>query len=421
MIRRVARFVLPLVVASVAGCSGRASTPGVVTAGFPPPTSPRYPPSHPQLTGTSGMIGAGYPGWPAGAPGPTIPPETFPEPIQAGAYVREVAQGIPSDIVSSSGTAVFSPDGEWYAYGNRTEPGGEATLHVGRVSGQAEATQYVTSGAFFWSHDGNRLIFTQQVSATPHRYALRTWDASARRFGTILDQVPTSNPWAAWVDGGVLYSESQLYGDAPGAEALMVKPHDGIPARIGSLSDRGGSPPGSRGVYPSRDGKRVAFLAPVAGFTAAASLVVADLQQPAPRAIRRVPREFGPLEWAPSGDALGYIGGAFGRYELHRLLVADGTLAVTPFYLGEPIVEQGPNWRSVSGPFASNLSPDLKWCLVNRGGPLYARELESGRHVQLTSGRVHPISWTSDSRFVFVYSRVGSPERTRYYKVQVDR
>lgn len=315
------------------------------------------------------------------------------------------------------GNPAFSPDGQFCAYGYRAGAGGEPILHVGPVSGPVESTGHATSGEIYWSPDSRRLAFFQRIPGIPPAYAMRSWDVLARRFGTLREIVMTSSPWAAWVDRGFLSIEGTGLEGAPHITDLVFVPHDGLPAaRLGAVKESGG---GGR-AFPAPDGSRVAFLAPLPGFMAAASLVVHDLRDQTARAIRRVPSDVGPLVWTVAGDALGFLQGEWGQFALHKISLADGSEEVTPFNLGEPVIEQGPA-RMVIGPTASHLSPDLRWCLVSRGGPLYAREMATGKHVRLTSGPVLPLTWTADGRHVFVATMDSHGATRRIFKVQVER
>ncbi len=411
---------IALLLAASVGCSGRAGGgvpdggPGPAPA-YPPGYAPGYPPGGGPMVGSSPLLPVG------GAQ--TVPSPAQVKPLATDTYVKEVAVGSPAAASSYTGRVAFSPDGQWYAYGYQAQGTSQAILHVGEVFGAAKSTNYVASGQIWWAPDSRRLAFAQQTTAQqPPSFVLRSWDVEAGRIGTLQDQVSADFPWAAWVDKGVVFIQTTVDPAGPTVTDLVYKPLDADSARLASVIDSHPGTLGTQAIYPSPDGKRLAFLAEAPGFTAAASLVVHDLDSGMARAVRRVPKDLGPLVWDPASNALAFLSGGFGQYEIHRVSIGDGSEEVTPFYLGEPVIESGPNWRSVSGPFASHLSPDLKWCLVTRGGPLYARELATGKHVQITSAHAVPAAWTSDSRFVFVYVAMGGAlERTLYYKVQVER
>ncbi|MNY36681.1 hypothetical protein D3C86_1711840 [compost metagenome] len=68
----------------------------------------------------------------------------------------------------------------------------------------------------------------------------------------------------------------------------------------------------------------------------------------------------------------------------------------------------------------SDLSPDHRFCIVNHGqDPLYARELATGKHIQLTDSQAWVRGWTADSKAILATTSKGSV--ARYYRIQVER
>jgi len=371
------------------------------------------------LAGCSGRAPAGAPdtSGPAATNAHGAVQETGPPVIDR--YVLEAIPGLP-DLAPEPAMGVrFSPDGKRYAYAHRRSPGAPPILHAGWVGKPPRSLDIVSTGPLWWSPDGERLAFSQELARGPGaQVSIKVVAVETGRLGSIRERVDASAPWIGFTSRGYLVlHRSDLAGPPIEAGLYHLDVSQGTERRLANL--RGPE----AAAYPSPDGTRVAYLAAEPGFALAQQLVVHDLATGQLRGLRRVPGDIGPLVWSPGSDALGYLTGVLGSFELHRVRLSDGADEVTPFYLGAPEVLTSADGTAIVGYSATGLSPDLGWCIVQRGGhgPLYAREMDTGKHFQLTAGLAYAGSWTLDSKVLFMCVPGDGPGQDRYYRVQVPR
>ncbi len=346
------------------------------------------------------------------------------EPLEEGPFVEEVARGAPYRASNPGGAVIFSPDGKRFAYS--LQSGNEPPiLHVGDVGGATRSFAFRPEGDLWWSPDSRRLAGAEVLNRDDRTFALRTVDLQSGAIGEPRSTFVAIQPWVGWYSGGTLFLDEHFTPGTGFREIGLWKVPDGStsPTRLASVADVHMARLGMRPIYPSPDGRQVALLTGIPGYMEAAALTLVDLESGTPRTIRRVAKGTPELVWDPAGAYLGYLTGSInGDYELHRVQLSDGSDEVTPFFLGPPEVIAIPGGTAVTGYFATHPSPDLEWCIVGRGdSPLFARDLATGRHTQLTTGKGQVLTWTADSRHIFVRVLGQREGESRYYKVQVKR
>ena len=335
--------------------------------------------------------------------------------LQTNAYVHEIAPGLPFP----SPTVVFTSDGSRYAYSHPRENG---RLYVG-ISGQtASPLDSHAQREPWWSPDGKRLVFAELVKTeSPNtRWKLTSIDLESKALTPLAEAMLGNSPWLSWSpDGSSLVFASDEDGDWNAESLNLVTMANPAPRRIAEIAPY---PWDSARALWSPDGKQIAYLTKIPNFMNAYNLTVQTLSDASTRVLRRVPGQ-NAFTWSTDGQAIGYLAGGSksGDFALHRILLADGAEEVTPFSLGAPVeIVHGSDMRGWAGYHASDLSPDLRYCLVRRGEePLYARELATGKHIQLIDTPAWVRRWTADSKAIIASSTKISLER--YYRIQVER
>ncbi len=369
--------------------------------------------------------------------------------LQTGPYVQEFvplfrdSQKILQDRLAQP---VFSPDGSRFAVALPTRVlaigGGDGRLFYGG-SGVPATTLEASAGAQpWWAPDGRQLGIAEETGVDDRGlplYRLVVVDIAGGQKTTIAS-VAGMGPWMAFSPDGksVLY-RTHLREESVGQQVMARVFHQ----RIGE-----GTPTALADVYASwmsqpsafwvPDGRQVVMRTPAVGFDfATESLVLVDLETGTSRFLRRVSRYFPPfvlvfddLTISSDGTGVAYLQPGWGTggppsefqegevyYGFHRISLADGSDAVTPFSTGRA-------WHPAPGstayPGASRLSPDLKWCIVGGEGLPAARELSTGRLVPLADRSVEVLQWTADSTAVMVRTN-SETEGVHFYRLQVVR
>ncbi|MNR75350.1 translocation protein TolB [compost metagenome] len=335
--------------------------------------------------------------------------------LETNAFVQEIAPGLPFP----SPTVTISPDGSRYAYSIFRENG---RLYVGQSGQGAGPLDLYSQQEPSWSPDGRRMAFVEAMGSEAHspRRSLTVIDLDSKAVTRLAEGnfgYPLKLAWSP--DGStVLYSSDQ---DDDGlAESLYrVSVTTPNPQRIAEVGSNGmdGSP-----ALWSPDGKQIAYLAKIPGFLNAFNLMIVTVADESTKVLRRVPRGKS-LVWSTDGEAIGYLDGdgASGEFAFHRIRLSDGAEEVTPFTLGKPTaVVHESGLEGWVGFHISDLSPDHRFCIVNHGqDPLYARELATGKHIQLTDSQAWVRGWTADSKAILATASKGSV--ARYYRIQVER
>ena len=336
--------------------------------------------------------------------------------LQPDAFITEIAPGLPYPASALS----FSPDGSRYAYYRWQDDG---RLHLGEFGQGARALGESTQADPWFSPDGKRLAYAQRLTGgmEPPRWRLKVMDLESQTVSTLVEECQANLPWAAWSpDGTALLFLSEQREDGSSGSLFHVSLADPAPRRIAEMAPLGLSGGSARW---SPDGKRIVYQAKLPGYLMANNLVLHDLADGSTRVLRRVPSRM-TLDWSTDGEALGHLAsdGLAGQHALHRIRIADGAEEVTPFDLGLPVpFESASGMGGTIGYHVSDLSPDHRWCIVSRGEeePIVARELATGRHVQLTGSKAWVKGWTSDSQAIVASTSKGSV--SRYYRIQVVR
>lgn len=352
-----------------------------------------------------------------GSPLQALIQETFGQgqQLQTNAYVTEIAPGLPFP----SPQLVFTPDGSRYAFINHREDG---RLYVGN-SGQAPRGLGSHAQREPWfSPDGKRLAFAEIIpgGSQSSRWKIKSLEVDSKAVTQVAEAALGHTPWLSWSpDGSTIIYASDEDGDHQAESLNLVTLADPTPRRLGEIAPY---PWDKARALWSPDGKEIAYLTKIPNFMNAYNLTIQTLADGKTRVLRRVPGQ-NEFVWSSDGTAIAYLASESksGDFTFHRILVADGSEEVTPFSLGEPTeIRHGSELRGWAGFYASDLSPDLRYCLVRRGEePIYARELATGRHIQLTDTLAWVRRWTADSKAIIASSTKLSLER--YYRIQVER
>ena len=335
--------------------------------------------------------------------------------LQTNAYVQEIAPGLPFP----SPMLVFTPDGSRYAFAHPRENG---RIYVG-MSGQAPSA--LASHALLdpWlSPDGKRLAFAERVSDDPQdlRRKLSSIDLDSKALTPLAEASLGHQAWVSWSpDGSSLVFASDEDGDLNSESLNLVTIADPKPRRIAEIAPYHGD---KGRVLWSPVGKQIAYLTTIPNFMNAFNLTLQSLADGKTRVLRRVPGQSA-FVWGTDGQAIAYLasGSKSGDFALHRIRLEDGAEEVTPFSLGEATaVTHSSGMSGWIGFHASDLSPDLRYCLVHHGeDPLYVRELATGKHTRLTDTKPWVRGWTADSKAIIASSTKLSLER--YYRIQIER
>ena len=341
-------------------------------------------------------------------------------PLATGAFVREVAPGVPSELGNFPTNGVrFSPDGERFAYVQSSPNSESGRLYVGRADRAATATEIVAFPFLEWSPDGKQLAFA--VAKQPDdrgrvRFTLKVLEVDTGAVTELVEEVVTTWPWLAWSpEGGRILYASRRNPDVPQEEDLNLywrNVEQGEPSFIGVMP-----PANGKLAQWLPEGDRVLYRAKAPGFATALNLSLFDLEKKTSQILRRVPRN-AQLVLDSEGKHVAYLegedtGNVEGRFAVFRIRLADGSTEETPFELGK-VTESG------SYSAAGFISPDHRRCLVWHGSsPLFARDLSTGEHQQLTSGSATPWAWVDGGKAIIVTTRYGSTRH--FYRVQVER
>lgn len=336
--------------------------------------------------------------------------------LQTDAFITEIAPGLPyPDPILS-----FSPNGSRYAYYQWRENG---RLYLGEFGQGARALGDSTLVEPWFSPDGKRLAYAQRLTdgMEPPRWRLKVIDLESQTVSTLVEECQASLPWVAWSpDGTALLYLSKQSEDASTGSLVHISLADPAPRLIAEVDLPGVTDSGARW---SPDGKQIAYQVKLPGYLSASSLILHDLADGSSRVLRRVPSKTA-LGWSTDGEALGHLVsmGPTGQHALHRIRIADGAEEVTPFDLGLPVpFKTSSGMDGMMAYHVGDLSPDHRWCIVSRGEeePIVARELATGKHVQLTGSKAWVRGWTSDSQAIVASTSKGSV--SRYYRIQVVR
>ena len=352
-----------------------------------------------------------------GSPLQALIQETFGQgqQLQTNAYVTEIAPGLPFP----SPSVVFSTDGSRYAFVHTRESN---RLYVGPIGQTATPLDVHSQLEPWFSPDGKRLAFGEltQGEGPSSRWKLSFIDLDSKAVTPLAEAALGHRPWLSWSpDGSAVVYASDEDGDLNAESLKVVTLNDPTPRVIAEIAPY---PWDKARALWSPDGKQIAYLTTIPNFMNAYNLTIQTLADGSTRVLRRVPQQ-NEFVWSSDGTAIAYLktGSKSGDFTLHRILVADGSEEVTPFSLGEPTeIRHGSEIRGVAAFYAGDLSPDLRYCLVRRGeDPLYARELATGRHIQLTDTLAWVRGWTADSKAIIASSTKLSLER--YYRIQIER
>lgn len=335
--------------------------------------------------------------------------------LQTDAFVTEIAPGLPYP----SPTVVFSPDGSRYVYSHNREDG---RIYLGATGHPASPLDAHAQRPPSWSPDGKRLAVMRSSGTdirTP-RWTLSAVDLESKTTMPLAEAALGHTPWLAWSpDGSSLLYASDENGDVNAESLNLVTVANPAPRRIAEIAP---FVSGSAPALWSPDGQQIAYLTKVHGFLNAFNLMTRRVSDEETKVLRRVPGSTS-LVWSTDGSAIGYLssGSASGEFEVHRVLLSDGSEEVTPFALGGATeMTHASGMKGFIGFQASDLSPDHRWCIVTHGeDPLYARELSTGRHVRLTDRNAWVRGWTADSKAIVASTSKGGVDR--YYRIQIER
>jgi hypothetical protein len=341
-------------------------------------------------------------------------------PLATGEFVREIAPGVPADVGNSPSDGIrFSPDGTRFAYVYSPASGEHARIYLGQGDRPATVTEIVAHPFLEWSPDGKRLAFAVPKEANKQgaiRYSLKALDVGTGSITTLLDDATSYFPWLTWSPDGrrILYATGRNP-DVPQDQDLNLYWRDveqGESTFIGIVTP-------ARGKLAQwlPDGNRIVYRAKAPGFASAHNLSIFDLEDGTSRILRRIPKE-AQLALNRTGEHVAYMEGEgtvnlTGRFTMIRIQLSDGTTEETSFDLGK---------ATESGTYsaAGFVSPEHRWCLVWHGNsPLFARELSTGKHQQLTSGSATPWAWVESGRAIIVTTQYGTTRH--FYCVQVER
>jgi dipeptidyl aminopeptidase/acylaminoacyl peptidase len=341
-------------------------------------------------------------------------------PLATSEVVREIAPGVPADIGAFPSEGIrFSPDGTRFAYVHSPASGEPARIYLGQGDRPATATEIVAHSFLEWSPDGKRLAFAVYQESNNQgaiRYSLKALEVDTGSITTLLDDATSYFPWLSWSPDGsrILYTTGRNP-EVPQDQDLNLHWRDvekGEPTFIGIVTP-------ARGKLAQwlPDGNQIMYRAKAPGFATAHNLSMFDRQDGTSRILRRIPRE-AQLVLNPTGEHVAYLEGqdtanVEGRFAMFRIRLSDGSTEETPFDLGKAM-------QSGTYSAAGFVSPDHRWCLVWHGNsPLFARDLATGKHHQVTSGPATPWAWVEDGTAIIVTTRYGATRH--FYHVKVMR
>lgn len=341
-------------------------------------------------------------------------------PLVTGEFVREVAPGVPSELgIFPLNGVRFSADGERFAYVKSPPHTSTGRLHVGQ--GDRPATERSISAFPFleWSPDGKLLAFA--VAKEPDerglvRFALKVLEVDTGKVSVLVEEVVTNWPWMTWSpDGRRFLYASRRNPDVPGEEDLNLYCREFGTVESSYIGLLASASEGLAQWLP--DGDRVLYRAKAPGFSSACNLTLYDVETKTSTIVRRIPRE-AKVVLDSEGTHAAYLEGENsvnleGRFAVFRIRLADGVTEETPFDLGK---------TTESGAYAAAgfISPDHRRCMVWHGNsPLFARDLSTGAHQQLTSSSATPWAWVEGGKAIIVTTKYGSVRR--FYRVQVER